>query len=112
MGIKTEEKRREELLKFLDEKLFDAILRASPDDYKSEDLKKKLHDVKKHIEREKHRFHDQNQYPTAEDVKKNVLADLHSKTGRKIDHELDGLKLPCLPKIKDEFLKLCEELSV
>ncbi len=112
MAIRAGEKRREELIKFLDEKLFDAILLASPGDYKSEVLKKKLHAVKKHIEKEKHRFHDLQQYPTAADVKKNVLADLHSKTGRKIDHELDELELPSLPKIRDEFLKLCEDLQV
>ena len=112
MAIKIEDRKKEELVKFLDEKLFDPILHATPDDYQSEDLKKKLHDVKKHIEREKHRFHDQAQYPAAADVKKNLLTDMRSKTGRKTDHELDELKLPSLPKIIDGFLKLCEELKV
>ena len=112
MAIKVEDKKREELVKFLDEKLFDPILHASADNYKSEDLKKKLHEVKKHIEREKHRFHDQAQYPSAADIKKNILTDLQSRTGRKMDHDLDELELPSFPKIKSGFLKLCEELKM
>ncbi len=112
MAIKIEDRKREELIKFLDETLFDPILHANAGDYKEEDLKKKLHDVKKHIEKEKHRFHDQGQYPAASDIKKNILLDLQPRTGRKLDPELDELGLPSLPRIKDGFLKLCEELKV
>jgi hypothetical protein len=43
---------------------------------------------------------------------KNYLADLDFRTAKKIDHELDELKLPSLTKVKEEFLRLCEELSV
>jgi hypothetical protein len=104
-----DDRKREELLKFLNQKVFDPILRALPEDYKSEDLKKKLDDVKKRTESEKHIFHE---LQTAEQVKKNYLADLDFRTARKTDYELDELKLPSLTKVKDEFLRLCEKLKV
>jgi len=104
-----DDRKREELLKFLNQKVFDPILQALPEDYKSEDLKKKLNDVKRRTESEKHLFHE---FQTAEEVKKNYLADLDFRTARKTDHELDELKLPSLPKVKDEFLRLCEKLRV
>jgi hypothetical protein len=40
--IGTYEGKRKELLKFLNQKVFDPILRALPEDYDSEDLKGKL----------------------------------------------------------------------
>lgn len=104
-----DDRKREELLKFLNQKVFDPILRALPEDYKSEDLKKKLNDVKRRTESEKHIFHE---LQTAEQVKKNYLADLDFRTARKTDYELDELKLPSLTKVKDEFLRLCEKLKV
>ena len=104
-----DDRKREELLKFLNQKVFDPILQALPEDYKSEDLKKKLNDVKRRTESEKHLFHE---FQTAEEVKKNYLTDLDFRTARKTDHELDELKLPSLPKVKDEFLRLCEKLRV
>jgi hypothetical protein len=107
--IGTDEGKRKELLKFLNQKVFDPILRALPEDYESEDLKKKLSNVKRHTESEKHLFHE---FQTAEEVKKNYLANMDFRTAKKIDHELDELKLPSLPKVKDEFLGLCEKLRV
>ncbi len=112
MAIKVEDRKREELVKFLDEKLFEPVLHASADDYKSEDLKKKLHEVQKHIEKEKHRFHDQARYPAVAEIKKDILLDLQSRTGRKLGHDLAELELPSFPKIKDGFLKLCDELKI
>ena len=65
--IRPDNRKREELLKFLNQKVFDPILRALPEDYESHDLKKKLSDVKRRTESEKHLFHE---YQTAEEVKK------------------------------------------
>jgi len=107
--IGTDEGKRKELLKFLNQKVFDPILQALPEDYGSENLKEKLSHVKRRTESEKHLFHE---FETAEEVKKNYLADLGFRTARKIDHELDELKLPSLTKVKEEFLGLCEELNV
>ena len=104
-----DDRKREELLKFLNQKVFDPILRALPEDYESEDLKRKLQNVKRRTKSEKHLFHE---LQAAEEVKKNYLSDLDFRTDRKTDHELDELKLPSLPRVKDEFLRLCEELRV
>jgi hypothetical protein len=54
--IGTDEGKRKELLNFLNQKVFDPILQALPEDYKSEDLKGKLSDVKRRTESEKHYF--------------------------------------------------------
>jgi hypothetical protein len=107
--IGTDEGKRKELLNFLNQKVFDPILQALPEDYKSEVLKGKLSNVKRRTESEKHLFHD---FQTAEEVKKNYLADLDFRKSKKIDHELDELKLPSLTKIRDEFLGLCKKLRV
>ena len=107
--MRSDDRKIEELLKFLNQKVFDPILRALPEDYESHDLKKKLNNVKRRTESEKHIFHE---HQTAEEVKKNYLADLDFRTARKTDYELDELKLPSLPKVKDEFLRLCENLRV
>lgn len=104
-----DDRKREELLKFLNQKVFDPILQALSEDYRSGDLIRKLHDVKKRTESEKHQFHE---YRTAEEVKKNYLADLDFRTARKTDYELDELKLPSLPEVEDNFLRLCENLRV
>jgi len=105
----SDDKKREELLRFLDQKVFDPILQASPEDYKSEDLIRKLHNVKRRAESEKHQFH---QFQTSEEIKKTYLSDLDFRTARKMDHELDELNLPSLPKVKADFLGLCEKLRV
>jgi hypothetical protein len=105
----SDDRKREELLKFLSHKVFDPILQALPEDYKSEDLIKKLHNVKRRTENEKHQFY---QFATAEEVKTTYLADLDFRKARKIDHDLDELTLPSLTKVKDDFLGLCEQLRV
>jgi hypothetical protein len=65
--------------------------------------------VKRRTESEKHLFHE---FQTAGEIKKNYLTDLDFRTAKKIDHELDELKLPSLTKVKEEFLRLCEKLRV
>jgi hypothetical protein len=105
----SDDKKREELLKFLDQKVFDPILQALPEDYKSEDLIRKLHNIKGRTESEKRQYH---QFQTAEEVKRTYLSDLEFRKARKIDYELDELKLPSLSDVKDEFLGLCEKLRV
>ena len=45
-------------------------------------------------------------------LKKVTLLTSDFRTAKKIDHELDELKLPSLTKVKEEFLGLCEQLRV
>ena len=101
---------RDQLVRLLEQRAFDPVLRASADDYDSEAQKQKLSDVQRSTESEKKRYRDD--YKTAEDVRKNYLSDLHSAAGKKKTKELEQLGLPSLPSIQDEFLARCEELGV
>ncbi len=101
--------KREELVRFLDRKVFDPVLRKREDDF-SGGQKQKFQDVKRSTENEKNRFH--HQYGSAEDVKNNYLSDLSSSAGKKKTSELEELGLPSLPQVKQEFIELCERLGV
>jgi hypothetical protein len=62
---------REKLLRFLDQRAFDPILRASPDRYSGDD-KDKLEHVKGATERTKQRYH--HDYASAEEVRGRYLS--------------------------------------
>jgi len=105
----SDKDKRERLVRFLDEKAFDPILKKSPEEYSGE-KRSKFEDVRRSTESEKKRFHDD--YKTTTEVKNNYLSDLSSRTGEKKTSELKELGLPALPQLKDDFLKLCKELEV
>jgi len=106
----TEGEKKRQLTAFLDVKAFDPVLNSSPDDFSSEEQKRKFHDVRKSTLSEKRRFHDR--YTSAKDIKENYLSDLESRTSRRMNEELEALGLPRLPQFKDEFLRLCDTLDV
>lgn len=101
---------KDRLVKFLDEKAFDPVLRKNKDDYSSDADKEKFEDVKRATEKEKQRFHEN--YSSAEEVKENFLRDLSSDPAKAIHEKEHELNLPTLPELKEEFLQLCEELNV
>ena len=92
---------KRDLLRFLDQRVFNPIIKASPDDY-GEARKKKLRDVQDRTRSEKNRFH---HYSSAREIVDNYKSDLHSSTAKRVNRELDALKLPTLPSVKREFLK-------
>lgn len=98
---------KSELLKFLDERVFNPILKASPDRYSEAD-RKKLQDVQDRTRSERDRFH---HYGSARDIIDNYKSDLHSSTAKRVNAELEKLKLPTLPSVEQEFLKLAGENS-
>ncbi len=100
---------REELVSFLDRKVFDPILRASPERYGDRD-RERLDHVKANTESEKKRFHDD--YRTAEEVRDNYRSDLSSRTAGRVNRDLEELGLPTLPSVRDEFEALSERLGV
>ena len=106
----SDDKKRTQLLAFLDKKAFDPILSTSRDNFKSEILQREFDNVKKSTESEKHRFHDQ--YQTAAEIKSNYLSDLNSKTAHRKNKELQDLGLPQLPQFKDDFINLCNRLGI
>ncbi len=100
---------REELVRFLDRKVFDPILRASPDRYDERD-RRRLEHVQANTESEKKRFHDE--YRSAREVRDNYHSDLSSRTAGRVNHDLEELGLPTLPSVKDEFDALSDRLGV
>lgn len=98
---------REELIRFLDRKVFDPILHAS---HRSRNEQRRLKQVQHNTESEKRRFH--SEYRTAKEVRENYLSDLNSRTAHRVNSELEDLNLPTLPSVKDEFLSLCDNLGV
>jgi hypothetical protein len=95
---------KQELIHFLEQHVFNPILRAKPDDYSDRD-RAALEHVQKSTTSEKDRYH---HYGSADEVILNFKRDLHSTAAKKVDSELSRLKLPSLPEVKDEFLKLAE----
>lgn len=45
-------------------------------------------------------------------MKEGFLSDVRSDAAKKVDKELRHLHLPTLPEIKDDFMKLCDEIGV
>ena len=105
----SRDKNREELVKFIDSKAFDSILKASPERFSKQD-REKFEYVKKKTENEKKKFHDD--YTTARDVKDNYLDNVRSDAAGKINKDLEHLGLPTLPRLKDEFMALCGKLGI
>jgi hypothetical protein len=96
---------KRELLRFLDSRVFNPVLKAKPQDYKESD-RGALADVQGSTRSERERFHS---YKNAADIVNNFKSDLHSETAKRINAELRRLKLPSLPSVKDEFLEAAGE---
>lgn len=96
---------KEELLRFLNRKVFDPVLSAKPDAYSEAD-RGKLDDVQKKTRSEKERFA---HYGSAQEIVENYKRDLHSAAAKRVNSELEKLKLPTLPSIKDKFLEAAGE---
>ena len=99
--------KRRLLLKFLDERVFQPILDAPP--RKGLDaafFKETQNRVRKTWIRYPQK------YPTALAVKAAFLSDLQSPVGKQLAERLQWLNLPRFVDIRDEFLRLCEELGI
>ena len=96
---------KQELIHFLDQRVFNPILHASANRYSDAD-QTKLKDVQDRTRSEQQRFH---KYANASEVVENFKRDLHSEAAKRVNSELQHLKLPTLPSVKDEFLKVAGE---
>jgi len=93
---------KQQLLSFLNHHVFDPILHATPGKYSEAD-QKKLKDVQDRTKSEKERFA---HYGSAREIVENYKRDLHSGAAKRVNSELQKLKLPTLPSVKEEFLKV------
>jgi hypothetical protein len=98
---------KQQLLQFLDQHVFNPILKASAKG-KGDSDQSKLKDVQDKTRTERDRFH---HYSSAREIVDNYKSDLHSKAAHRVNQELEALKLPTLPSVRDEFLKLAEDGS-
>jgi len=94
-----------QLLRFLDSRVFNPILRAKKRDYRESD-QDALADVQGSTKSEKARFHG---YHSAQEIRDNYMSDLHSETAKRINKELRRLKLPRLPDVKADFLRIADD---
>jgi len=92
---------KDELVKFLDHKVFDPILNASPDKY-SGARRDDLSYVQDRTKSEKERYHN---YGSADEVVRMYKDDLSSENAKSVNSKLKELGLPQLADVKDEFEK-------
>jgi len=99
--------KRRLLLKFLDERVFrpivDSPARQGPDAEFFREAQSRVHRTwARYPER----------YQTASAVKHAFLSDLRSPIGRQLAALLEWLGLPRFEDVRDDFLRLCDELDV
>ncbi|MGE0081398.1 MAG: hypothetical protein AB7U81_08880 [Thiohalomonadaceae bacterium] len=104
-----DEEKRARLVEFLDKMVFDPVLRVDDSKY-DENARQKLAEVKRSTANEKRRFHDD--YRSAIAVKQNYLSDLDSPAAARKNKALEELGLPRMYQVRDDFLKLCEQMRV
>jgi hypothetical protein len=90
---------KQELVHFLDQRVFDPILRASEDKYhgkQRDDLKY----VQDRTRSEKERYH---KYGSADEVIRMYKDDLNSENAKPVNSKLRELGLPQLSDVREEF---------
>jgi predicted amidohydrolase YtcJ len=100
--------KKDELVRFLEERAFKSVLNAKPKG-RSEAEQKKLEHVQKATRTEIERFH---KYRSAQDVVTNFRRDLDSESAKRVHGKLRSLGLPTINDIREEFERRAEELGV
>jgi hypothetical protein len=95
----SDESAKRQVAEFLDEKAFQPVLRAKPDDYPP-NKRDKLKHVQRATESERKRYHG---YYSAKKFVQMFHDDLSSDAAKKVDRELKDLRLPTLDDIRDQF---------
>ncbi len=93
---------KQELVDFLEKRVFRPVLDAKPEDY-PESKRDDLLDVQRSTRSEVQRFRN---YESAEQVKDMYRDDLSSKAAKDVQRKSRELGLPTLPEVRDEFEKL------
>jgi hypothetical protein len=101
---------RQELVDLLNEKVFNPILDASPDKYKSDADRQKLEDLQSTTRSTQESY--EKRYKTAEKVVEMYRDDLSSDSAEKVQKASRELGLPTLDDVKGQFEKKARELGV
>jgi hypothetical protein len=96
------------LTAFLNQHVFDPILKAAPSTYAVSE-RNTLRTAKRKTQAEKERF---NSYGSAAEVRQEFQDDLSSPAAKKMNSLLRRLRLPMLADVRDEFFKLADSLGV
>lgn len=102
------DRRKDELVRFLEQHAFRPVLNAKPDG-RSEADKKKLDHVQKATRAEIERFY---KYGSAEEVVTNFRRDLDSQPAKRVHAELRSLHLPTIHDIRNAFERRAKELEI
>ncbi len=92
---------KQELIDFLDRKVFDPILKASADRYSGRQ-RDDLEYVQDKTRTERDRYH---HYGSADEIVRMYKDDLHSSHARSVNDRLKALGLPRLEDVREEFEK-------
>lgn len=92
---------KQELVHFLEQRVFDPILKASPDRYSGKQ-KDDLKYVQDRTRSEKERYEN---YGSADEVVRMYKDDLNSENAKPVNAKLKELGLPRLVDVRDEFEK-------
>jgi hypothetical protein len=99
---------RQELLTFLEHRVFDPVLASALERYSGPD-QRVLEQLKRKTEFQKHRYRT---YASGVQIRQAFEDDLHSQAGRKTHAALQRLGLPSLPALRDEFLIIAASLGI
>ena len=101
---------REQLIRFLDERVFQPTLVTQPLDYSSPGDRKLLKSVQKRVHESRIRY--LADYPSANDIKVNFVQDLNSKHGQALASDMYVLKLTAFEDVRTDFIALCKQLGI
>jgi hypothetical protein len=101
---------REQLLRLLDDRVFQPTLTARPLAYTTADDRKLLKSVQIRVHEIRTRY--LADYPSAGDVKANFVQDLNSKTEQALAADMWLLRLTRFEDIRIDFLALCTQLGL
>jgi hypothetical protein len=106
----SQQSAHEQLVRFLDQRVFQPALAAQPAAYSTVDEKKLLKSVQKRVHESRTRYIAD--YASATDVKANFVQDLHSKPGHALASDMWQLKLTRFEDVHVDFLALCQQLGI
>jgi hypothetical protein len=101
---------REQLLQFLDDRVFQPALAAQSLAYSTADERKLLKSVQKRVHESRTRY--VADYARAADIKSNFTQDPDSKPGQALASDMWQLKLTRFEDVQPAFLALCHQLGV
>ena len=101
---------KQQLLEFLNERVFRPTEVADPLSYANIDERKLLKSVQKRVHETRVRYFAD--YANASEVKSTFVQDLNSKSGQKLASDMWILKLTRFEDVRTDFLALCTRLGL